>query len=124
MEKLVMDAKNTVKSGYYGVGWKAPRNSMSLTGSINSCKHAPIIAEIKPSSPSMGKLRNVENVVEVAGQIERGGAVGISVLTEPKHFNGSLKLLTTVRQKTKLPLLMKDIIVDPVQINAGFTAGA
>jgi indole-3-glycerol phosphate synthase len=56
--------------------------------------------------------------------MENGGATGISVLTEPKHFSGSLSNLAKVREAVKLPILMKDIIVDPVQLEAASRIGA
>ena len=54
----------------------------------------------------------------------KGGAVGISVLTEPKHFNGSLNNIIKVREAVKLPILMKDIIVCSEQIDAAVKVGA
>jgi indole-3-glycerol phosphate synthase len=54
----------------------------------------------------------------------RGGAVGISVLTEPKHFNGSLQTLTQTREAVNLPILMKDIILSPIQVEAASKLGA
>jgi indole-3-glycerol phosphate synthase len=89
-----------------------------------SCKHASVIAEIKPASPTHGKLRNIFNLKQVVHAIERGGASGISILTEPKHFEGSIESLMEARTYTRLPILMKDIIVDPIQIEAAFRAGA
>ncbi len=56
--------------------------------------------------------------------MEDGGAVGISILTEPKHFGGSLFSLAKVRSKIKLPLLMKDIIISPVQLESASIASA
>ena len=56
--------------------------------------------------------------------MENGRAVGISVLTEPKHFSGSLSYLAKVRETVKLPILMKDIIVDPTQLEAASRIGA
>jgi len=56
--------------------------------------------------------------------MQRGGAVGISVLTEPKHFNGSLQTLTQTREAVNLPILMKDIILSPVQVEAASKLGA
>ncbi len=56
--------------------------------------------------------------------IERGGAIGISILTEPKHFGGSMRYLGVARSCTSLPLLMKDVIVDPIQIEAAHKSGA
>ena len=54
----------------------------------------------------------------------RGGAVGLSVLTEPKHFNGSLGFLLEARRAVKLPILMKDIILSPLQIETASRIGA
>ena len=56
--------------------------------------------------------------------MQKGGAVGISVLTEPTHFNGSLQTLTQARDAVKLPILMKDIIIATDQIDAAAKLGA
>jgi indole-3-glycerol phosphate synthase len=56
--------------------------------------------------------------------MERGGATAISVLTEPKHFQGSINTLSKVRRAVNLPLLMKDIILSPTQIDAAVNIGA
>ncbi len=55
---------------------------------------------------------------------KKGGAAGISVLAEPKHFKGSLNNLAEVRKAVKLPILMKDIIVSTEQIEAASNIGA
>ena len=61
---------------------------------------------------------------EILKMMEKGGASAISVLTQPLFFDGSLKNLETVRENTNLPILMKDIIIDKKQIDAGFKLGA
>ncbi|MEM2994893.1 MAG: indole-3-glycerol-phosphate synthase [Candidatus Bathyarchaeia archaeon] len=125
LDVLVKDAEKTVNEGYYKIGAvKSEKRNQSLKNHILKCEHAPVIAEIKPASPSHGKLRNITNIKKIVKAIENGGAVGISVLTEPKHFEGSLKLLAEVRRCTELPILMKDIIVDPVQIETASKIGA
>jgi indole-3-glycerol phosphate synthase len=123
---LVKDALETVRSGYYNINFKVGKISSkaSLRGSIISCPHAPIIAEVKPVSPSYGRLRQITDISKLAGEIEDGGAVGISVLTEPKHFGGSLTSLADVKRHIKLPVLMKDIIVDPIEAAANIGADA
>ena len=50
--------------------------------------------------------------------------MGISVLTEPKHFNGSLTTLVQARKAVKLPILMKDIVIVADQIEAAAQLGA
>jgi indole-3-glycerol phosphate synthase len=87
-------------------------------------KNAPIITEIKAASPSAGVIRENLEAAELARAMEKGGAVGISVLTEPTHFQGSLHSLAEARKTVKLPILMKDIILSPVQVEAASKVGA
>jgi indole-3-glycerol phosphate synthase len=61
---------------------------------------------------------------ELARAMEKGGAVGISVLTEPTHFQGSLNSLAEARKAVKLPILMKDIILSTAQVEAASKVGA
>lgn len=125
LDVLVKDAEKTVSEGYYEIEVEsASKRIVSLKDSILKCKHAPVIAEIKPASPSRGKLRNIQSLGSVAKAIERGGAVGISVLTEPKHFGGSLNSLVEARKNVNLPILMKDIVIDKVQIEIAAKTGA
>lgn len=83
----------------------------------------PIIAEIKPASPG-GKIRSVVDVEAIATQIVRGGACGISVLTEQKHFGGSLENLSRAAKASPLPVLRKDFIFDEAQIYEAYHYGA
>ncbi|RLI42535.1 indole-3-glycerol-phosphate synthase [Candidatus Bathyarchaeota archaeon] len=124
LDILVKDAKKTITEGYYIIEDKAERIHSSLKEHIMNCKHIPIIAEIKPASPTHGRLRNIFNLKQIVHAIERGGASGISILTEPKHFEGSLRSLIEAGTYTKLPILMKDVIVDPIQIEAASRVGA
>ena len=91
---------------------------------VRSCKRTPVIAEIKFRSPAEGSLRSHSRVGMIAEAYQRGGVVGISVLTEPKHFQGRLEYVTEVKKSVTLPVLMKDIIIDTVQIDAAERSGA
>ncbi len=74
-----------------------------------------IIGEIKPGSPSAGKLLNRERLPEILN-IYRKHCAAISVLTDEEYFNGSFDLLAEVKRSTGLPVLCKDFIVSEEQI--------
>ena len=83
-----------------------------------------LIAEFKRRSPSAGEIRAGLEPAEVAKAYEDGGAAAISVLTDARHFGGSLEDLRAVRGACALPVLQKDFIVDPYQLFEAATAGA
>ena len=78
----------------------------------------PIIAEVKPASPS-ATFREIlpDDASEIAKEMERGGAVAISVLTEPDFFNGSIGNLKSARKSVSIPVLRKDFIIDEKQMD-------
>jgi len=124
LNALAQKARETINKGYYEVEKQVKTKPVSLKKAILKCKHAPIIAEIKVASPSLGVIKRNANVEDIAVAMENGGAVGISVLTEPEYFKGSLDSFMKVRKRTKLPLLMKDIIISTMQLEAASKIGA
>jgi len=124
LNKLAVDAKETVNQGYYKVTAQGTFSQVSLKTAIIENKQNAVITEVKATSPSRGTIRKSFDPQEIAVAMERGGATGISVLTEPKHFSGSLSYLTQVRQAVELPILMKDIIIGPTQLEAASRIGA
>jgi len=124
---LARSAAQSIAEGYYndlGEERDTGPEHRSLKGSITGSKRTPLIAEIKFTSPAEGKLRPAGDVKKIARAYERGGVSGISVLTEPKHFDGDIRYLPVVKEAVKVPVLMKDVIIDPVQIDAGARMGA
>jgi indole-3-glycerol phosphate synthase len=83
-----------------------------------------VIAEHKRRSPSAGTIREGATVAEVVGAYERGGAAALSILTEGRHFGGSLDDLREARAASSLPILRKDFIVDAYQVYESAAAGA
>jgi indole-3-glycerol phosphate synthase len=124
LDTLAKSARETIDSGYYEKLNEAHASSISLKQAILEAKNAPVITEIKAASPSAGTIRENIQASSVAKSMEKGGAVGLSVLTEPKHFHGSLRSLVEARKAAKLPILIKDIILSPIQLEAASKAGA
>jgi indole-3-glycerol phosphate synthase len=83
-----------------------------------------VIAEIKRRSPSQGPIRLDLDPVEYARCYERGGAAAVSVLTEERHFGGSLDDLQRVAAALSVPVLRKDFIIHETQILEARLAGA
>ena len=83
-----------------------------------------VIAEVKRSSPSKGLIREDFNPIEIAGIYADNGASAISILTEQKFFGGNSAYVPQIRRAVRLPLLRKDFIIDPYQINETRVLGA
>jgi indole-3-glycerol phosphate synthase len=83
-----------------------------------------IIAEFKRKSPSKGVIRADVDPQTVVSSYEKGGAVGISVLTEESYFSGSKGDLRNVKSAVNLPVLRKDFLFDEFQIYESAVIGA
>jgi indole-3-glycerol phosphate synthase len=124
LDTLAANAKKTIESGYYKNIQAASYPKISFKAAIQNSKTNAVITEIKAASPSLGTIRSSINPTEIAQAMQKGGAVGISVLTEPIYFNGSLQTLIQARAAVQLPILMKDIILSNEQIDAAAKLGA
>ncbi|GMV86112.1 MAG: indole-3-glycerol phosphate synthase [Dehalococcoidia bacterium] len=89
-----------------------------------------VIAEVKRASPSKGDIAPGMDAVVQAMKYARGGAAGISVLTEPAWFKGSLEDMAAVRAAAETlganrpAILRKDFIIDEYQVVEARVHGA
>lgn len=90
------------------------------------------IAEFKRASPSEGAIVSpragaFENAAAFAADqarcYERGGASVISVLTEPSAFAGELSHAQAAASAVSIPVMRKDFLVDPAQVDEARLAG-
>ena len=83
-----------------------------------------LIAEVKRASPSAGMIAEDVNPSVLARAYQAGGAAAVSVLTEPRHFQGSLADLQAVRSSVSIPVLRKDFLIHPSQVIEARASGA
>jgi indole-3-glycerol phosphate synthase len=89
-----------------------------------------VIAEVKRASPSKGDIAPGLDAVAQAMKYATGGAAGISVLTEPTWFKGTLADMAGVRAAidsmgaARPAVLRKDFIIDEYQVIEGRVHGA
>ncbi len=102
LEKILNDKKN--------------RSFEELLINSNRRKRNNIIAEIKKASPSAGILINDYEPENIAIEYEKSGVGAISILTEKNYFQGDIDHLSLINNKTNIPILRKDFIIDKYQI--------
>ena len=124
LEKLAQNSQKAINEGVYDINYKNTKSEKNIIEQIKNNKHASLITEIKFSSPSLGNIREISDPVSIAKQMVDGGAVGLSVLTQPYLFNGAPEYFANIRKHVQVPLLMKDIVIDKVQIDTAEKLGA
>ena len=124
LEKLVNNSKKAIQDGIYDIKESLPNSGVDLQKIIEESEHAALITEVKFSSPALGNIREITDPVEIALKMVIGGSSALSVLTQPYMFDGSPEFFMKVRKKVKIPMLMKDITVDKIQIDAAKKIGA
>jgi indole-3-glycerol phosphate synthase len=124
LRKLVNNSQIAIDDGVYDVEGDLQKSNKDFIQIIKTNQHATLLTEIKFSSPSLGKIRTLTDPVSIANQMIAGGSKALSVLTQPHLFNGSPEYFMKIRQSVDVPMLMKDIMIDKVQIDAAKKIGA
>jgi indole-3-glycerol phosphate synthase len=123
-EELVEAKKMAPLSGLRHAAEEAP--AVRPFGEVLADSGVSLIAEVKKASPSRGLLRADFDPLELAHQYSDAGAAAISVLTDQKHFKGSLQHLRAVRDALPdgPPLLRKDFLFEEYQLYEARSCGA
>jgi indole-3-glycerol phosphate synthase len=130
LEQLVAGAREDARRRSEGVPPEDLRTRLGTRDGARPFNEAlvrpglSLIAEFKRRSPSGGEIRPGAGVAETVRAYERGGAAALSILTEERHFGGSLHDLRAAREASDLPILRKDFIVEPYQLYEAAANGA
>jgi len=122
LDELARAAKETIAEGYYDAPPRASNKAPSLRAAVLSAPRA-VLAEVKPASPTRGRLRDGHDAIVLAKSLAKAGARGLSILTEPKRFGGSLSTLAESAD-LGVPTLMKDFVLSEKQFLAAHSCGA
>jgi len=124
LRKLVNNSQMAIDDGIYDIDLNLQKSNKDFVQIIKTNPHATLLTEVKFSSPSLGKIRTLTDPASIAKQMIAGGSKALSVLTQPHLFHGSPEYFIKVRQSVEVPLLMKDIMIDKIQIDAAKKIGA
>lgn len=124
LKTLADNARKAIDEGNYNINFTICKPTFSIKNAVKNHKHAPILTEIKFASPSMGTIREYMDPTMIAKDMIDAGCIGLSVLTQPYIFNGSMNYLANIRLLTDAPILMKDIMISNIQIEAAKKIGA
>lgn len=85
-----------------------------------------IIAEIKFKSPSVGSIRPPApgTAAALAQAYQRGGAAAVSVLADGPGFGGSPLTVRRVARACSAPVLFKEFVLHPLQVELARVCGA
>ncbi len=83
-----------------------------------------VIAEIKRKSPSHPEFTQLASPATLARTYHRNGAAALSIVTDAAHFGTSLADVAAVKAAVPLPVLVKDFVIDELQLQAAWAAGA
>jgi indole-3-glycerol phosphate synthase len=124
LRKLVNNSQMAIDDGIYDIDLNLQKSNKDFVQIIKTNPHATLLTEVKFASPSLGKIRTLTDPASIAKQMIAGGSKALSVLTQPHLFHGSPEYFIKVRQSVEVPLLMKDIMIDKIQIDAAKKIGA
>lgn len=131
LDKIVEDKK---------VRLKEHKNNVSLSQMIKLADETPtrnkncfydslrkegisIIGEFKKASPSLGRIDSKINLIDRIDEYN-ASVDAISCLTEQDHFNGNNDYLKEIREKSNLPIIRKDFMIDEYQFYEAKAIGA
>jgi len=123
LDRLAQTALKTIANGYYKGTVAAPSHPASFSSVIQNADGLPLIAEVKPASPSGGRLLGKRSPKDLVDAFSAAGAQGLSVLVEPVHFGGSTDTLRHAASKG-IPVLFKDFVLSLEQLDAAVGCGA
>lgn len=83
-----------------------------------------VIVEIKRAVPFSQQVFPIDSIAQWAQDFEEVGAHLVACQTEQLRFQGSLEDMLEAREAVDIPMMVRDIIVDPYQVHEARCYGA
>lgn len=121
-DQMARFARMSVERGAYDLG--APQFDTNPEPLLPALEAAGcgLVAELRVAEPRMGRIPKDMDAARRVREMLRRGAAAVGVMTEQMKFGGSLDLVGMARQGA--PVVVRDFVVDPVQVQAAHHAGA
>lgn len=127
LETKRQEVEQLKRAGYrypYTVKERELASYSFLEALLHPNRRSALIAEVKKASPSKGVIREDFHPVEIAKAYEQARADCLSVLTDREYFQGDPSFIAQIKQQVSLPVLRKDFIIDPIQVEESVELGA
>lgn len=127
---IVENTKKLINNEYYSaeprLNSKVQRKT--IAEAIETNQRFPVFTELKFSTPVDGPLKeaSLETAENMITNYSNSVTSGLSILTEPTYFFGSLDYLdyATSNVPGTIPILMKDFVIHPIQLECAKKFGA
>lgn len=107
-----------------GAARRSLRSALLPAGS-RGARPTQLLVELKHVSPGYGSARlSPLPPEELSALCEREGVAALSVIPQPHAFEGSLEEVARVARASRLPVLFKDFVTHPRQIDGARAWGA
>lgn len=116
------------REGVEGV-FKAQAIALPLPPSFHDAVRVPraelaAIADVRRRAPGRGDHAWDVDIAELVCALERAGATALAIHVEDEHYGGCYQDLLLAAQVTSLPILCRDVVLDPLQITMARAHGA
>lgn len=128
LDEIVTYKRGLLEQGYYEDKLSTLEavdisHKKTFQSQLDDSNQLGVIAEIKSKSPTLEGLP-ARDLAQQVKDYEAHGANAVSILTDEHYFGGSYERLQALTTETSLPVLCKDFVVDPIQIDVAKKAGA